>query len=214
MILYCPRCGAELSVRFRGEWFSTNAQCSECGVALAETRSMLAPSAEELLYGLDEWPVPDRVALTGALTEDGIPYRWEADVVLVVPQVAEDEVDMLLDHLEGQAPVQPTHGTVGPAASEVDGADGGEEAQAAMVDLFVAADRLWHSPRDEWMAADLAAAADAVAASLPPYGIEVRVWHSIQRMAAAAVSSVEEGAGEEAVAEGAQRLRDFLRDYV
>jgi hypothetical protein len=83
-----------------------------------------------------------------------------------------------------------------------------------MVDLFVAADRLWHSPRDEWMAADLAAAADAVAASLPPYGIEVRVWHSIQRMAAAAVSSVEEGAGEEAVAEDAQRLRDFLRDYV
>ena len=38
--------------------------------------------------------------MTEALAVDGIPYRWEQDVILVVPEVAEDEVDLLLDHLE------------------------------------------------------------------------------------------------------------------
>ena len=188
MVLFCPRCGVELPVQFRGEWFSTNPRCLDCGVALAETPPMLAPSEEELQYGLDEWPVPDRVALTIALAADGIPYRWERDIVLVVPEVAEEEVDVLLDHLEAQDPELATEGAVG-----FDGAgeapDGGEEAQAAMVELFLAADRLRHSPLDQVVAADLEVAAEAVAARLPPYGIDPRVWERIQQMAAATVSS-------------------------
>ena len=160
---------------------------------------MLAPSDEEVGYGLDEWPVPDRVALTTALSGDGIPYRWEADVVLVVPAVAEDEVDVLLDHLEAQVSDRSPTGGVAVA-------DGGEEAHEAMVELFLAADRLWRSPQDEWMAADLGVAADAVAASLPPYGIDDQVWHTIQGLAAAAVSSVDEAAGEDAVATDAAEV--------
>ena len=214
VVLFCPRCGVELPVQFRGEWFSTNPRCLDCGVALAETPPMLAPSEEELQYGLDEWPLPDRVALTIALAADGIPYRWERDIVLVVPEVAEEEVDVLLDHLEAQDPEFATEGAVG-----FDGAgeapDGGEEAQAAMVELFLAADRLRHSPLDQVVAADLEVAAEAVAARLPPYGIDPRVWAQIQQMAAATVSSsIDEAVGEEVVAADATTLRDFLRDYV
>ena len=188
VVLFCPRCGVELPVQFRGEWFSTNPRCLDCGVALAETPPMLAPSEEELQYGLDEWPLPDRVALTIALAADGIPYRWEPDIVLVVPEVAEEEVDLLLDHLEAQDPELATEGSVGfDGAGEV--ADGGEEAQAAMVELFLAADRLRRSPLDQVLAADLEVAAEEVAARLPPYGIDRTAWERIQQMAAAAVSS-------------------------
>ncbi len=214
MILFCPRCGVELPVQFRGEWFSTNPRCLDCGVALAETPAMLAPSEEELQYGLDEWPVHDRVALTIALAADGIPYRWEFEVVLVVPEVAEEEVDILLDHLESQDPELSTEGAVGfDGAGE--GPDGGEEAQAAMVELFLAADRLRRSPLDQEVAADLEVAAEAVAAKLPPYGIDPRVWERIQQMASATVSSsIDADVGEEAVAADAGALRDFLRQYV
>ena len=214
MVLFCPRCGVELPVQFRGEWFSTNPRCLDCGVALADTPPMLAPSEEELQYGLDEWPLPDRVALTIALAADGIPYRWEPDIVLVVPEVAEEEVDVLLDHLEAQDPELATEGAVGfDGAAEAP--DGGEEAQAAMVELFLAADRLRHSPLDQVVAADLEVAAEAVAARLPPYGIDPRVWERIQQMAAATVSStLDEEVTEEAVAADATALRDFLRDYV
>ena len=206
VVLFCPRCGVELPVQFRGEWFSTNPRCLDCGVALAETPPMLAPSEEELQYGLDEWPLPDRVALTIALAADGIPYRWEPDIVLVVPEVAEEEVDVLLDHLEAQDPELATEGAVGfDGAGEV--ADGGEEAQAAMVELFLAADRLRRSPLDQVLAADLDLAAEAVAARLPPYGIDAGVWERIQEMAAAAVSSsVDEDADEDTVAADASAL--------
>lgn len=216
MILYCPRCGTELPVQFKGEWFSTNTRCLDCGVALSETPPMLAPSDEELQYGLDEWPVPDRVALTEALAVDGIPYRWEQEVILVVPDVAEDEVDLLLDHLEALDPVGATDEAVGAGDADVpiDGADGGEEAQAAMGELFLAADRLWHAPTDPRAAADLDAAATFVATSLPPYGIDPTAWHRVRQLAAAAVSSMDGEAGEEAVAEDAKALRDFLRSYV
>jgi hypothetical protein len=214
VILYCPRCGTELPVQFRGEWFSTHTRCLDCGVALAEPPAMLAPSDEELQYGLDEWPVPDRVALTTALAAEVIPYRWEPDVVLVVPAVAEDEVDALLDHLEQQDPDLSTAGAAG-FDGVVEVPDGGEEAQAAMVELFLAADRLRHSPLDQEIAADLEVAAEAVAGRLPPYGVDARVWRTIQEMAAAAVSSsVDEEAGADIVAGDARALRDFLRQYV
>jgi hypothetical protein len=214
VILYCPRCGAALPVRFRGEWFTTDAGCQECGVAPGAARATLAPSDEELGYGLDEWPVPDRVALTSALAEEGIPYRWEPDVVLVVPAVAEDEVDALLGGLEQPAPGEtnagePSHDGRGEPA------DGGAEAHAAMTELFVAADRLRRAPLDQEVAADLEIAAEAVAARLPPYGVDAGVWRAIQTLAAAAVSSsIDAEADEAAVAHDAAALRDFLRPYV
>lgn len=202
MILFCPRCGAPLPERLKGEWFDSAPLCAECGVAMAEPPAMLAPSDAEVTYGLDEWPVEDRAALTGLLAADDVPYRWEPSIVLVVPEAVEDLVDGILDDLEG--------GGADPWGGADGAADGGEEAQAAMVDLFVAADRLQRSPENLEVAVELDELADIVATSLPPYGIDHAAWHRIGQLALAVGASEDQ----EATVEAASALRDFLRHYV
>src|SRR5688572_20709571 len=102
MILYCPRCGAPFREDFKGDWFESSVRCPECALTVGEPPLMLAKNADEdeVDYDLGEWEIGERSAATAALLEAEIPYRWEADLVLVVPAVAEDEVDLLLDELE------------------------------------------------------------------------------------------------------------------
>ena len=209
MIIYCPRCGAPFREDFKGDWFESSVRCTECALTVSEPPLMLAKASgeEEVDYDLGEWEVGERSAATAALLEVDIPYRWEPDLVLVVPAVAEEEVDLLLDELE----------EVEELGEEDDGAvvDGGAEAQEAMGDLFVAADRLQHDPLDDRMAADLLVAAGSVGVSAPPYGIERPVWRRIQELAATLAGDLEEDAvDEEAVAADARALREYLRDLV
>lgn len=205
---FCPRCGAQFPVEVLGELVRTSVRCPDCRLAVTEVPAMLTPSEDEIGYELSDWPVTARGPVTAALVEAGIPYRWESGLVLVVPEVAEERVDAVLDELEEEADDADADG-------EEEEADGGEEAQAAMSDLFVAADRLQHAPFDEALAADLKEAADAVVSSLPPYGIERRVWRHIQDSAAAIVSALEEEETDgEAVAEDTRALREFLWEYV
>ena len=214
MILFCPRCGAELATEFRGAAFETSPRCSQCGVAATDLPPMLAPSDAEITYGLDEWPIADRVTLTAVLATDGIPYRWEAGVVLCVPEEVEEVVDGILDELEasgedGEGEGEGEDGGDAEAGDE-EPADGGEEAQAAMSDLFVVADRLQHAPRDMLLAGELVEVADVAATSLPPYGIGPAMWRRINDLAAAVVDAEDELA----VMESAAALRDFLRPHV
>ena len=160
---------------------------------------------DEVDYDLGEWLVAERSAATAALAEVDIPYRWEQDLVLVVPAVAEEEVDLILDGLEEVEELEDDGEGV---------PDGGAMAQEAMGDLFVAADRLQHDPLDDKMAADLLMAEGTVSASAPPYGIERPVWRQIQGLAAALASDLEAGADEETVAADARALREYLRDLV
>jgi hypothetical protein len=207
MILFCPRCGAPLSTEMRGEWFNTKDQCTDCGVAVLNVPLILKPSADDVRYALDEWPPPDRAAITATLQELDAPYRWEPGLILVVPAAAETDLDQLLNDFE---PLGEDDLDGGEAAG-----DGGEEAHAAMADLFLAADRLQHVPWDKALAADLSRAATAVGESLPPYGIELKVWRHIQKMAAAAAESASEEIVDDEVASADSRaLRDLLRDYV
>jgi hypothetical protein len=237
MILFCPRCGTEAPAKFRGEWFDSGHPCSDCGVAVGDPPGMLAPSDAEMTYGLDEWPVPDRAAVTGALVDDEVPYRWEPGIVLVVPESVEALVDAILDDLE-----QSDGGAVGEADVTLDGevdpeADGGEEAQAAMSDLFVVADRLAHAPWNPELNAELDRLTDTVGATLPPYGMDASTWRRIHDLAtaitlppdeddpadetAAAADDAEEddapddhAAEEDAVVRAISELRDFLRPFV
>jgi len=159
---------------------------------------------DEVDYDLGEWQVGERISATTVLLEAEIPYRWEQDLVLVVPAVAEDEVDLLLDELEEVEELEEDGGEP----------DGGALAQEAMGELFVAADRLQHDPLDERMTADLLMAAGTVGASAPPYGIERPVWRQIQGLASALANDLEEIADEETVAADARALREYLRDLV
>jgi hypothetical protein len=209
MIVYCPRCGNPFREDFKGDWFESSVRCTECALTVTEPPLMLAKGNDEgeVDYDLGEWQVGERSAATSALLEVDIPYRWEQDFVLVVPAVAEDEVDLLLDELEEVEELD--------EADESDVADGGAEAQEAMGDLFVAADRLQHDPLDDRMAADVLVAAGSVGVSAPPYGIERPVWRRIQELAATLAGDLEEEAvDEDTVAADARALRDYLRDLV
>lgn len=205
MITYCPRCGTPFPELVLGEMIEVSRRCAACAVAMTEAPLMLAVGnpEDEVQYDLGEWEMQERIGATTALLQVDIPYRWEADLVLAVPAVAEGEVDQLLDELE-------------PLEDEADdgGEDGGEDAQQAMTDLFVAADRLQHNPADGDVAADVLIAAGSVGVSAPPYGIERPVWKQIQELAATVATDLEESADEDTVAADARALRAYLRDLV
>jgi hypothetical protein len=211
MILLCPRCGTPLTALGLGEWFETNPQCQDCGVALGETRAMLRPSPDDVEYGLADWPAGDRAVVTDVLAVAGIPYRWIAgpERVLAVPAAAEDTVDRLLDGFEGGSAVDGD-------ADEDDhtGGDGGETAQAAMADLFVAADRLLHEPGNGFLVEGVAVAGEIVMWAGPPYGIDGAAWGRIRELVAPLLSTSAASGDADAVAAGAQALRGFLVDYV
>ena len=206
MIAYCPRCGTKLRDDYAADLVDLgHRQCPQCGLELADPPLMLAPTNEEdeVEYDLSEWETAERGLATATLSEADIPYRWEADLVLVVPAVAEGEVDQLLEELEGPEELD----------DDVEG-DGGDEAQGAMSELFVAVDRLQHDPADPDVAADVLYAAGAVSTSSAPYGIERTVWRRIQGLASTVVTDLEEAADDETVAADARALREFLRDLV
>ena len=214
MITYCPRCGTQFRGTVLGESIEGSLRCADCSVTVSQAPLMLAPGndEDEVQYDLLEWELGERCAATTALLDADIPYRWEADLVLVVPTVAEQEVDRLLDELDDLEDAEEDDLEV--EGEDDDTADGGEEAQTAMGDLFVAADRLQHEPDDPRMAADAMEAATTVAASQPPYGIERPVWKQIQGLAEKLATSLEEAADEDTVADDARALREYLRDLV
>ncbi len=206
MIVYCPRCGTPFREEVKGDWFESSVRCTECALTVAEPPLMLARGndEDEVDYDLGEWQVGERSAATAALLEADIPYRWEENLVLAVPAVAEDEVDLLLDELEDVEELE----------EDDDGADGGEEAQSAMADLFVAADRLQHDPADPEVVIEVVDAANVVTESLPPYGIARPVWKRIQELASTVVTDLEDAVDEDTVAADARALREYLRDLV
>jgi hypothetical protein len=206
MIVYCPRCGTPYPEVFLGEVQDTSRRCGTCALSPADAPLMLAPGndEDEVQYDLAEWQMHERSAATAALLGADIPYRWEAELVLAVPAVAEVEVDQLLDDLE----------PLDDEDDDQDVEDGGEEAHEAMTDLFVAADRLQHAPADDDVVADVLIAAGTVGVSAPPYGIERPVWKRIQELAAVVSTDLEEAADEDTVAADARALREYLRDLV
>ncbi len=216
---FCPRCGAVFAADVNMEFSTTQVLCVECGLSLEDPPQMLAPSAnddDQIAYDLVEWPPEDRTIATADLVELDIPYRWEDNIVLIVPAAVEEQVDGILDEIDENAMSEG-----GDLADELllaeDGEDGGEEAATAMSDLFIAADDLSHTTYDEEKVVEFIEAAAAVAQSLPPFGIEANVWARIQSQASAIVTALEkgdDGDDDEVVTSGARDLRDLLRHYV
>jgi hypothetical protein len=75
---------------------------------------------------------------------------------------------------------------------EYDDDDDGALAQAAMADLFVAADRLMHEPDNLTAAVDLDTAADVIDSSPAPFGVDAEVWSLIRRQAAAVRAALDD----------------------
>ena len=208
MITYCPRCGSKFRDDFAADLVDVGTRrCAECALEVADPPAMLARGSDEdeVEYDLAEWEPGERSVAAATLLEADIPYRWEADLVLVVPAVAEEEVDRLLDELGEVEELE---------EEDDDGADGGEEAHSAMADLFVAADRLQHAAAAPDGVIEVVDAANVVTGSLPPYGIGRPVWRRIQELASTVVTDLEDAVDEETVAADARALREYLRDLV
>ena len=215
---FCPRCGALFAPDVNVEFSSTQLLCVECGLSMEDPPEMLAPTDnddDQIAYDLVEWPPEDRTIATADLVELGIPYRWEDNVVLIVPAGVEEQVDAVLDEIDENAMGEDG----GEFADEAllpdeDGEDGGEEAATAMSDLFIAADSLQHGTYDEQRVVEFMEAAAAVEQCLPPYGIEAHVWQRVQTQAAAIAAALEKGEDDEPTTVAAQALRTLLRQYV
>ena len=213
MTACCPFCGAEYAL--------TDARCWECKIVLPKDfKPTLVPEdgAEEVLYELDDWPVGSRVELTSTLAQQGIPSRWEPGLTLAVREVDDEGAERALDELEESFGEAGDEGSDDDAlfAGEADDSDddGGAVAQAAMADLFVAADRLMHEPDDESVAGELRTASTVVGDSRPPFGIEDQMWTKVQELSTAVCSHLDAGGEPDAVSGAAHDLRELLRDYV
>src|SRR5688572_27182706 len=57
---------------------------------------------DEIAYRLEEWEEEDLVAVEQMLQREGIEYRWEGEVTLVVAPADEATVDRLLDEVEAE----------------------------------------------------------------------------------------------------------------
>jgi len=221
----CPWCGAEYGV--------ADTRCWDCKLSLSDppppTLADSGVDADDVGFELEEWSAGERGRLSAGLRERAIAFRWEPGLTLVVGLADEESVDGLLDDMEAQdrggggGPV----GDRGNFDDEDDDDDededdeddedddgGGERAQAAMGDLFVAADRLMQRPDDGRVAEALVAASLVVQEARPPYGFEPVAWLQIQALAAATVEAVESEADDVAVAREARTLRNALRSYV
>ena len=179
---------------------------------------------DELEYELDEWPPVDRRLLSDRLDEARLAYRWDGDDVLVVAAKDEVAVEALLDAIEYPDALP----------SDEDADDEDEAPFELMSDLFVAADRLKHNPRDPAGIAGLASFVDDATVERPPFGIEPAVWVSAvvqandlaDRLAGSADSDGDgfvdgavddEGepvAADDDVTDRASMLRDLLRPYI
>lgn len=204
----CSHCGADYTP-------GVNAACRDCGLApdlqtpptLPATDESADETADEVLFEVAEWPAAQRVAFVSALHAEDVPFRWEAGPVLVVRTFDEAVVEALLDD-EGidDEEWQETTGIAGEEEAD-------EAAQTAMSDLFDAADRLVHNPGSGEVVDEVEALAETIETSPPPYGIEAPVWKQMGDLADAVVTAGD-AHDDDAVAEAARSLRDFLRTYV
>lgn len=220
----CPFCGAEYAVVDR--------RCPDCHVALDDPPEPTLPEEQpddEVVFEIDDWPVEGRVRLTSVLAERAIASRWEAGPAIVVLEADSEPAERILDEVESELDVDDGAGPGldeddddGAADGDGDGGDGEEDeedeedgalAQAAMGDMFVAADRLMHDPTDASVADDLRESAATVDELPPPFGFEERQWARVSELAAALIADISTGY-EEAVVTSAAVLRDYLRPLV
>lgn len=206
----CPFCGAEYAL--------AEAKCWDCKVSLesapAPTLGDESADDDEVLYEVDDWPVEARVKLTAVLVERAVPYRWEPGLTLAVRAADDELAENILDELEEQFGGDADWDDEGDEDDDGEGHVSDAVAQAAMADLFVAADRLMHEPSDEDLAGDLAEAGTIVEASTPPFGIEAGLWDKVRELSSVVRGDIDAGADDEVVVQDARTLRDVLRPLV
>jgi hypothetical protein len=196
---FCPSCGSE--------YLSGVLECADCRVPLGPETPALAAEDGEVVYDLSDWGSDDRLQLERLLSGGNIVHRWEVGSDLVVLESVADEVEALMDEIEGASGAPPL-----PIAEDEEGDD--EATYAVMSDLFVAADRLQREPADAAAAGDFYVASDAAAATPAPFGIDRPEWQRVQEFATSLAAAIESDVDDDVIARDAAALRAMLARYV
>jgi len=185
----CPHCGRSLTVPFG--------------------RAMLGETDAAVEYEFEGWDAEDRAAASEILTSRVVPFRWEPGLVMVVAAHREADVDAILDTLD-EAAAGPEDGVL--VEAEDDWGQG-EDAFAALGDLYDAADRLFHTPTGSTAANDLREAGAIVRGSPPPFGFDAQLWRTAGELATQIESLLTEGSNDDIKAR-AEVLRNTLAAHI
>jgi len=170
---------------------------------------MLEANDPAVEYEFEEWDAEERAAAADALTARIVPFRWERGLILAVAAHREADADAVLDELEAVGALSEDA-----ALPEVEEDWGqGEDAFAALGELFDASDRLFHTPTGTLAANDLRESGAVVRASDPPYGFDPQLWRTAGELSAQVETLLTEGSNEEIQAR-AQVLRDALAPHI
>lgn len=185
----------------------------------------LDPDADQMVYELDGWSEAKLMVLGHELTNDELAHGWDTDDNLVVLADDEDAVEAVIDRIDAANPedgadpertidVDPAADAEEDPGEELDD-DDGPTPQDVMSDLFVAADRLMHRPKDRDDAATFRSAADRAAGLALPYGFAPSIWQDLlDRAASLREALAADPIDEPAVQDAAKALRSHLREYV
>jgi hypothetical protein len=172
----------------------------------ADAVEPLDPDEDQVAYDMSEWD-DDRLATLGIRLDDaGLPFSWDGEELFVYA-ADEDRVDEIIDAVE--------HPDELPAEDEDAGPESDEVSAALLGDLFVAADKLQHDPKDHEQAAAVLLASERVSEDAMPYGLAKNDWrHLCERVENLAEALDQDKLDEEAVVTAARDLRTSLRPYV
>ena len=161
-------------------------------------------------YDLDEWPTPDRQALTHALEGASIPFNWDGNVLLVGTG-DESIVEALLDEIERGEYVD----------LDADPASGGDAAPTqpppeVLTTFFLASERLRRDPLDPDGLEQLLLATDVAEPEQPPFGVQPRLWQQTCELADALADALvdDDEPDLDAARSAAEALYDLLRPNV
>lgn len=148
-------------------------------------------------FPLDGWDSSRRMELVERLVELSVPHHWEGEL-LVVPTDRDEDVEAILDEMDGIEPRSEPSSHIDPA-------------EIASV-LFLTAERMRKGKVDATKYAELLEALDAAEPAQPPFGVDPNLWMQMLELGEDLADAVAEDTDE--IEEVASNLYTLLRPLI
>ncbi|CAB4820251.1 MAG: hypothetical protein F2737_10695 [Actinobacteria bacterium] len=148
-------------------------------------------------FPLDGWDSSRRMELVERLVELSVPHHWEGEL-LVVPTDRDEDVEAILDEMDGIEPRSEPSSHIDPA-------------EIASV-LFLTAERMRKGKVDATKYAELLEALDAAEPAQPPFGVDPNLWMQMLELGEDLADAVAEDTDE--IEEVASNLYALLRPLI
>jgi len=163
----------------------------------ADPESVGDTSGGDTEFSLDGWDSSRRMELVERLVEIGIAHHWEGEL-LVVPTDRDEDVEAILDEMDGIEPRSESTHHIDPA-------------EIASV-LFLTAERMRKGKVDATKYAELLEALDAAEPAQPPFGVDPNLWMQMLELGEDLADAVAEDTDE--IEEVASNLYTLLRPLI